>query len=86
MLKATTDGFSTQNLVIKGGEVDIYRGKSEEKVFSNLKLKHGIVARFQDITTTTMRRDGARNFGLEGPRCDTNILVKTNLYTHTYIN
>ena len=31
-------------------------------------------------------RGGARNFGLEGPSCDANILVKTNLYTHMYIN
>ena len=31
-------------------------------------------------------RGGARNFGLGGPSCDANILVKTNLYTHMYIN
>ena len=31
-------------------------------------------------------RGGARNFGLGGPSCDINILVKTNLYTHMYIN
>ena len=30
-------------------------------------------------------RGGARNFGLRGPSCDANILVKTNLYTHTCI-
>ena len=30
-------------------------------------------------------RGGARNFGLEGPSYDVNILV-TNLYTHMYIN
>ena len=31
-------------------------------------------------------RGGARNFGLGGPNCDANILVKTNFYTHMYIN
>ena len=31
-------------------------------------------------------RGGVRNFSLEGPSCDVNILVKTNLYTHTHIN
>ena len=28
----------------------------------------------------------ARNFDLGGPSCDANILVKTNLYAHMYIN
>ena len=31
-------------------------------------------------------RGGAKNFDLGGPSCDANILVKTNLYTHMYIN
>ena len=31
-------------------------------------------------------RGGARNFGLGGPSHDVNILVKTNFYTHMYIN
>ena len=29
-------------------------------------------------------RGEARNFGLGGPSCDANILVKTNFYTHIY--
>ena len=35
---------------------------------------------------TRLSRGGARNFGLGGPSCDANILVKQNLYTHMYIN
>ena len=31
-------------------------------------------------------RGGARNFRLGGPSYDVNILVKTNFYTHMYIN
>ena len=32
-----------------------------------------------------LNRGGARNFGMRGPSCDANILVKTNLYTYTCI-
>ena len=31
-------------------------------------------------------RGGARNFDLGGPSCDADVLVKTNIYTHMYIN
>ena len=31
-------------------------------------------------------RGGARNFDLGESSCDANILVKTNFYTHMYIN
>ena len=48
------------------------------------KLLKGI--RTPPFTKATKGRDGARNFGLRGPSCDANILVKTNLYTHMHIN
>ena len=45
---------------------------------------------FQPLTCKKFQmvaaRGGARNFGLGGPSYDVNILVKTNLYTHMYIN
>ena len=33
-----------------------------------------------------INRGGAKNFSLGGPSYDVNTLVKTNLYTHMYIN
>ena len=39
------------------------------------------------LTSTSLKARGiARNFGLRGPSCDANILVKTNFYTHMHIN
>ena len=44
-----------------------------------------MVGRHSGVVRRHANRGGARNFGLGGPNCDANILVKTNLYTHTYI-
>ena len=44
---------------------------------------------FEDLNAAgigVVHRGGARNFGLGGPSCNANILVKTNLYTYMYIN
>ena len=57
--------------------MDLGLSKGMEPPLATLMIHH---------THDDTAKGGARNFGLGGPSCDINILVKTNLYTHMYIN
>ena len=66
----------THGLTFKGLEVEVLADLFESHDEKCLESK----------CSQLMLRGGARNFGLGGSSCDANILVKTNLYTHMYIN